>query len=249
MTTMDEILVIAASAADTVAANVDASAQAADRAVSVTEADVAAFGEAAARGADSAVVRALLAVRPAGQPWTPPPAAPLGDPAWNAWLSAAAATVAADDGTWTAGSKATGGPVHPAWFATFAVGIALGGPEEDPPVPVPAAVAAGLSAATVVESGLADWGGRSSGTVAAGIGATVTAGLLLGLTPPQLRAALGIAATQAAGQAAAKATPAFALQVGKAAFNGAEAALLARAGLTAPADPLDGRRGLFALFG
>ena len=35
----------------------------------------------------------------------------------------------------------------------------------------------------------------------------------------------------------------------KAAFNGVEAALLARAGFTAPDDPLDGRRGLFALFG
>ena len=77
----------------------------------------------------------------------------------------------------------------------------------------------------------------------------MTAGLLLGLTEPQLRAAVGICATQAAGLAAAEGTPAFALQVGKAAFNGVEAALLARAGLTAPGEPLDGRRGLFALFG
>ena len=106
-----------------------------------------------------------------------------------------------------------------------------------------------MSAAAIVETGLADWGGWSSGTVAAAIGASVTAGLLLGLTEPQLRAALGICATQAAGLAAAEGTPAFALQVGKAAFNGVEAALLARAGLTAPDEPLDGRRGLFALFG
>jgi 2-methylcitrate dehydratase PrpD len=38
------------------------------------------------------------------------------------------------------------------------------------------------------------------------------------------------------------------LQAGKAAFNAVEAALLARAGFTGPAEPLDGRRGLFALF-
>ena len=105
-----------------------------------------------------------------------------------------------------------------------------------------------MGAATIVESGLANWGGWSSGTVAAAIGAGVTAGLLLGLTQPQLRAALGICATQASGLRAAEATPAFPLQVGKAAFNGVEAALLARAGLTAPDDPLEGRRGLFALF-
>ena len=106
-----------------------------------------------------------------------------------------------------------------------------------------------MGAAAIVETGLADWGGWSSGSVAAAIGASVTAGLLLGLTQAQLRAALGISATQAAGLAAAEGTPAFAVQVGKAAFNGVEAALLARAGLTAPDEPLDGRRGLFALFG
>ena len=140
------------------------------------------------------------------------------------------------------------GPVHPAWLAVFAAGTALA--ERVPGgVTVAVAVAAGMSAAAVTETGLADWGGWSSGTVAAVIGAGVTAGLLLGLTKPQLRAALGICATQAAGLAAAGATPAFALQVGKAAFNGVEAALLARAGVTAPDEPLDGRRGLFALFG
>jgi 2-methylcitrate dehydratase PrpD len=118
-----------------------------------------------------------------------------------------------------------------------------------PAVAVTAAVTAGLGAAAVVESGLADWGGWSSGCVAAVIGAGVTAGLLLGLPQPRLRAVIGICATQAAGLRAAEGTDAFPLQVGKAAFNGVEAALLAQAGLTAAAEPLDGRRGLFALFG
>jgi 2-methylcitrate dehydratase PrpD len=244
MTSTDEILALAVSAVGSPsAAAASASSEAADGGVEVTEADLAAFSEAAARGADSDVVRALLAIRPAG-----PSAPPSGDPAWTAWLTAAAATAAASDAP---GNRAKAGPVHPAWLAVFAAGTALSGPAEGVPagMTVAAAIAAGMSAAAITETGLADWDGWSSGTVAAVIGAGVTAGLLLGLTQPQLRAALGICATQACGLAAAEATPAFALQVGKAAFNGVEAALLAQAGFTAPDDPLDGRRGLFALFG
>jgi 2-methylcitrate dehydratase PrpD len=238
MTTTDEILAVAASAvAPRSAGGAPASAAAA---VEVTEADLAAFSEAAARGADSDVVRALLAIRPV---------APSGDAAWDAWLTAAAATAAASEATGH-GQMAKAGPVHPAWLAVFAAGTALSGTAERVRggVTVAVAVAAGMSAAAITETGLADWGGWSSGTVAAVVGAGVTAGLLLGLTGPQLRATLGICATQAAGLAAAEATSAFALQVGKAAFNGVEAALLTRAGFTAPAEPLDGRRGLFALF-
>ena len=242
MTSTDEILALAASAAaapERLAAD-----------VGVTEADLAAFSQAAARGADSDAVRALRAIRPA--------APPAGDPAWTAWLTAAAAT-AASEATGNR-EKTNAGPVHPAWLAVFAAGTALADTtlagtaladtaSSDTGVTVTAAIAAGMGAAAITETGLTDWGGWSSGTVAAVIGACVTAGLLLGLTRPQLRAALGICATQAAGLAAAEGTPAFALQVGKAAFNGVEAALLARAGFTAPHDALDGRRGLFALFG
>jgi 2-methylcitrate dehydratase PrpD len=237
MTSTDEILALAASAAAprSAAAGIETSAE-------VTEADLAAFSEAAARGADSDVVRVLRAIRPA---------APMNaDPAWTAWLTATAAAAAASEATGH-GEGQRAGPVHPAWLAVFAAGTALSDSVESLPsgVTVTAAVAAGMSAAAITETGLADWGGWSSGTVAAVIGAGVTAGLLLGLTESQRRAALGICATQAAGLAAAEAAQAFALQVGKAAFNGVEAALLARAGLTAPAEPLDGRRGLFALFG
>jgi 2-methylcitrate dehydratase PrpD len=76
----------------------------------------------------------------------------------------------------------------------------------------------------------------------------VAAGLMLGLPEPQLRAAIGIAATQAAGLASAEGTDAAALQAGKAAFNAVEAAQLAAAGFTSSAHPLEGRRGLYALF-
>jgi 2-methylcitrate dehydratase PrpD len=232
VTTTDEILALAAAAAAAGAA-----------ASGVAEADVAAFRAAAARGAGGTVVRALRAICPAAAHPAAPPTASSGDPAWTAWLTAAAgAAAAADD---------PAGVPSPVRCAVFGAALALTDPPRSAPpaVSVTAAIAAGLDAAAIVESGLADWGGWSSGTVAAAIGAGMTAGLLLGLTEPRLRAAIGICATQAAGLRAAEGTDAFAVQVGKAAFNGVEAALLARAGLTAPADPLDGRRGLFALFG
>jgi 2-methylcitrate dehydratase PrpD len=113
-----------------------------------------------------------------------------------------------------------------------------------------AAVVAGLEAAALVESGLDGVAGDGwpVPTVAAGIGAGLAAGLMLGLPEDQLRNALGVCATQAAGLRAAAGTEAGPLQAGKAAFNAVEAALLAREGLTGPAEPLDGRRGLFALF-
>jgi MmgE/PrpD N-terminal domain len=241
VTTTDEILALAASPGAV---------------MTVTEADVAAFRATAAAGEGGAVVRALLAVRPAG---------PLsGGPAWSAWLTAAAAAAGeAAAGEAAAGDAAAAGETDPdaderaagvrraARCAVFGAAVALAGhPGSAPPAAaVTAAVTAGLGAAAVVESGLAQWGGWSAGTVAAAIGAGVTAGLLLGLTGPRLRAAVGICATQAAGLRSAQRTDAFPLQVGKAAFNGVEAALLAQAGFTAPAEPLDGRRGLFALFG
>lgn len=251
MTTTDEILALAAVAADVLVA---------DAATTVTGADVAAFRATAARGRGSAVVGALLAagpaVAPAEQSAAPagPASAPLsGDPAWTAWVTAAAASadeaIAAGEAI-DAGAERTGAP-RPVWCAVFGAAVALadrpgsGHSEADLTV----AIAAGLDAAAIVESGLDDWGGWSSGTVAATVGAGVTAGLLLGLAEPRLRAAIGICATQAGGLRAAEGTDASSLQVGKAAFNGVEAALLARAGLTAPAEPLDGRRGLFALFG
>ncbi len=225
MTTTDEILALADRRDD---------GQRAGTATAVTQADIATFRAASARGSGSAVVRALLTVRP------------FGDPAWTAWLAAAAA---ADEAATAADERPAAAP-RPVWCAVFGAAVALADRPGSAPAEaaVTAAIAAGLGAAAIIESGLDDWGGWSSGTVAAAIGAGLTAGLLLGLAEHQLRAAIGICATQAAGLHAAAGTDAFALQVGKAAFNGVEAALLARAGLTAPGEPLDGRRGLFALF-
>ena len=152
-------------------------------------------------------------------------------PALTAWVTGAAAVAAAasDDPTVA--------------MVVCAAARALG-------VDCLAAVAAGLEAAALVESGLDGVAGAgwSVPTVAAGIGAGLAAGVMLGLPEDQLRNALGVCATQAAGLHAAAGTEAGPLQAGKAAFNAVEAALLAREGFTGPAEPLDGRRGLFALF-
>jgi hypothetical protein len=79
------------------------------------------------------------------------------------------------------------------------------------------------------------------------IGATAAAGRLLGLDEVALRNALGLAATQAAGLNAARDTNAGPLQLGKAAANAVEAALLAADGFTSAAEPLEGRRGMIAV--
>lgn len=255
MTTTDEILALAATAADAMAAAAavgHAGAGAAWRARQTPD-DLAAFRAAAVRGAGGATVRALLAVRPAGLSGLPAAA-------WTAWLTTAGAMAAeamaaekasaAGDAAEPADEQSAGAP-RSVWYAVFGAAVALAGAPGTvhSEAAVTVAIAAGLDAAAIVESRLADWGGWSSGTVAVAIGAGVTASLLLGLAEQRLRAAIGICATQAAGLRAAEGTDAFPLQVGKAAFNGVEAALLARAGLTAPAEPLDGRRGLLALFG
>ena len=111
-----------------------------------------------------------------------------------------------------------------------------------------AAVAVGLQAAALTEAGLVTAVGWSVPVVSAAVGAGLAAGLMLGLPEAQLRSALGICATQAAGLRAAAGTDAAPLQAGKAAFNAVEAAQLARLGFTSSREPLDGRRALFSLF-
>lgn len=78
------------------------------------------------------------------------------------------------------------------------------------------------------------------------LGAALGCARLLGLGEPECRHAVGLAAVQAAGLRAAFGTMAKPLQVGRAASNGLLAALLAQQGVDAPADALDGDRGLLA---
>ena len=234
MTATDEILALASFAATGLRTDVLDTA-----ALDTAKADLAELHAAAARRTGSRVILALRAL----------PGAPPAGPAWTAWLLAAAATAAAGEGgAIAARGTETAGPARPARFIVAAAAAALRDSGCDPAV-VPAAIAAGTRAAGIVEAGLDDWDGWSAGTVSGAVGAALAAGSLLRLPGPQLRNALGICATQAAGLRTADGTDAGPLQAGKAAFNAVEAALLAQSGLTAPAEPLDGRRGLFALFG
>jgi hypothetical protein len=242
VTTTDQILALAAHPAPTAEADADAG--------------LARFAEAAAAGMNSHVVRALRTLRPAGD-----------GPAWRAWLSAAAALSvpggavpggAVSDGAVPGG--ATPGGAVPSGAAPGGAAPSNAEPAAGPVVTTvvcaaatalgddcSAAVAAGLQAAALAEAGLATAVGWSVPVVSAGIGAALAAGLMLGLEEAQLRSALGICATQAAGLRAAAGTDAAPLQAGKAAFNAVEAVQLARLGFTSSREPLDGRRALFPL--
>jgi 2-methylcitrate dehydratase PrpD len=83
--------------------------------------------------------------------------------------------------------------------------------------------------------------------VADRIGAAVAAARIARLGAAEMRHALGLAATQAAGLAVAEGTAAGELAHGKAAFDAVEGVALARAGFTSAPASLEGRRGLAAL--
>lgn len=215
MTTIDDILALAAQAAPT----------------EQSAADLVAFTKAVTLGVHTDVVRALRALRPGSLP---------DSPAWRAWLSATAAIAGA-----RAGGAARPTPDLTVRFVVCAAATATDGASG---ADCFAAIAAGNAAAGLVESGLADAGGWYVPAIAAVIGGGIAAGMMLRLPETSLRHALGICATQAAALRAATGTAAGPLQAGKAAFNAVEAAHLARLGFTSSREPLDGRRGLFALF-
>lgn len=108
-------------------------------------------------------------------------------------------------------------------------------------------VIAGMEVALRVALGMApehfSRGWHVTGTVGH-VGAAVAAARVLGLDGAALRAAVGLAATQAAGLQAAFGSATKAWHAGKAAADGLEAALLADAGLSGPQRPIEGRRGL-----
>jgi len=128
-----------------------------------------------------------------------------------------------------------------------AAGLALA--STDPAAPA-AAVAIGLELALRIEAALgAEQRGRgwAIAAVDGAIGAAATAARLRGLTSEAVAHAIGLAATQSGGLGAVLDPCGLAFRLGKAAFDGVEAALLAERGVTAPAGSLDGRRGLAAL--
>ena len=80
-------------------------------------------------------------------------------------------------------------------------------------------------------------------------GAAVAAGKILQLNEAQFHAALGIAATQAAGLVEVLGSMARVLNAGFAARNGLAAAQLAAAGFEGPVRPIEGLRGFVNVFG
>lgn len=84
---------------------------------------------------------------------------------------------------------------------------------------------------------------------AGAVGAAAAASSLLRLGPEQTAYALGMAATQAAGHREHFGSMSKSFGVGKAATNGALAALLASRGYDSAIDGLQGRRGMFAVMG
>ncbi|MBA7634267.1 hypothetical protein ES703_41850 [subsurface metagenome] len=89
-----------------------------------------------------------------------------------------------------------------------------------------------------------------SSEVYGGFGAAVTAGKIMGLTPEEMRYALGLAYSQAAGvvQPFYDGTLATSLQPGFAARSGVLAALLARRGITGARNFLEGRAGFYPVY-
>lgn len=90
-----------------------------------------------------------------------------------------------------------------------------------------------------------DRGFHSTGTLGA-FGAAVGAGLLLGLDGRQMRVALGLAGTQAAGLKSMFGTMAKPFHAGRAAANGVIAAHLAKSGFTANEEVLETAQGFAA---
>lgn len=183
-------------------------------------ADLARFRSAAQDGADSAVVRALTGVA------TDPES-----PQWIAWLTGTAAAGAGDTIAWIAVCAAATALAPDAERAVHATAIGY-------------EVAARTAEALGPSHTEAGW---SVSATAGVIGAGAAAGSLLGLAADELRNTIALCATQAAGLAAVEGTDAGAVQIGKAACNAVEAALLGQQGFTSSEEPLAGRRGMFAL--
>lgn len=84
--------------------------------------------------------------------------------------------------------------------------------------------------------------------IAAGMGAAVATGKLLGLDERRIAAAMGIAACQAGGMRSLSRSMCFSFMAGQAAQAGLRAALMAQQGFTAPADVLEAPDGFLRLY-
>ena len=113
------------------------------------------------------------------------------------------------------------------------------------------AYAAGFEVATRLAGAMNpshDRHGWHTTAVAGVLGATATAGRLIGLTPVQLQYALGIATSEAAGSRSNAGTDTMPLHSGRAARSGLLSALLAARGFTADPQTLETSMGWLELF-
>jgi 2-methylcitrate dehydratase PrpD len=108
-------------------------------------------------------------------------------------------------------------------------------------------VACRLSKCLSVAPAQADLGWSQSGVTGA-VGAAAACGKVLGLSSGGMSQALGIAASLSSGLRVAHGTMAMHLVPAQAAALGAQAALLAEAGFTGPANALEARHGFLSLF-
>ncbi|HEY3600127.1 MAG TPA: MmgE/PrpD family protein [Paraburkholderia sp.] len=141
------------------------------------------------------------------------------------------------------GSVSTSTPVL---AAVVAVGELLSAPDDE----LAAAAAVGIEAAARIRAAVDSEAFRSRWNVASAIGvlgAVLAAARLFRLDETRTRHALGIAATQAAGLAKNAGHSMAAIEIGKAAADAIEAALMAKHGFTSAPASIDGRRGFAAL--
>lgn len=107
-----------------------------------------------------------------------------------------------------------------------------------------------IAARLAFGSGFDVYSGQDNTGTVNGIGATITAALLMNLTPDQTRHALGIVTNQLAGtvEAIFDQTSSFKLPMAFAARNAIMAAEMAAAGVTGPHDPLEGTFGFISTY-
>jgi 2-methylcitrate dehydratase PrpD len=137
-------------------------------------------------------------------------------------------------------------PSGPILAAALAVGELVGASGRDLLRAHAVAIEVSARASNAIFPEHYDAGWHMSGTTGT-LAAAAAAGLLAGLSGPDLVTALGIAATQASGQREQFGSMTKSLHVGKSASNGVLAALLSARGFTSAPDSLQGRRGMFAV--
>jgi hypothetical protein len=143
-------------------------------------------------------------------------------------------------------TQAAASPSMPVLAAVIAVADKLSSSEDE----AIAAAAIGIEAATRILAAVDSDEFRARWNVASSVGvlgAVLAVSRLLGLDEARTRHALGVAATQAAGLAHNANHEMEAIEIGKAAADAIEAALIAKHGFTSAAASIDGRRGFAAL--